>query len=181
VRRRWHLWLNVALFQAGWFACVVGAAKGYAWLGVVAAGVALAAHGVLARQASTEFQLIAQVTVVGMLVDSLLLVTGWLAYPSGVLVSGVAPYWIAALWAMFATTLNVSMRWLRGRAWLAMALGAMGGPLSYWGAARLGAVQFVEPQPLVIALALIWGAAMPACMWLAQKFDGVTPHEDSAL
>ena len=180
---RWHLWLNVALFQAGWFACVLSASRGQAWLGAVAAVVAvsaLAIHGALARRAIAEFKLVALISMLGTLADSLLLATGWIAYSSGVLLNGVAPYWIAALWALFATTLNVSMRWLRGRVGLAMALGAVGGPLSYWGAARLGAVQFVEPLPLVIALALIWAAAMPACIALAQKLDGVSTHEDGA-
>jgi hypothetical protein len=55
--------------------------------------------------------------------------------------------------------------------------GAIGGPLSYWAAARLGAVQFVHPPALVAALAVVWAVAMPLCMLLAIKLDGVVPSE----
>jgi len=34
---RMRLALNVLLFQAGWFACVLGAAQGLPWIGLLAA------------------------------------------------------------------------------------------------------------------------------------------------
>ena len=64
---------------------------------------------------------------------------GWLEYPSGILLSNTAPHWIVAMWVLFASTLNVSLRWLRGRWALATLLGAVAGPLAYYGGAGLGA------------------------------------------
>ena len=50
---------------------------------------------------------------IGAAFDSVLAATGLLVYSSGVLFAGTAPYWIVAMWALFATTLNVSMGWMR--------------------------------------------------------------------
>lgn len=167
--------LNAIAFQAGWFACVLGAAYGAAWIGLVVAAIVVAFHLSRATDAMPEVQLIAIIMVLGALWDSALVRAGWIAYPTSSFITGAAPHWIVALWILFATTLNVSMRWLKPRLWLALALGALCGPLSYWGASRLGAVQFVDPVSVVIALAVGWALIMPGLMLLARRFDGYAP------
>jgi hypothetical protein len=166
--------LNVALFQVGWFACVLGAAGGVPWLGPLVVLAVVAVHLGLARRAERELRLILAALVLGLLVDSLLLSTGWLEYPNGFWLPGLAPYWIVAMWALFATTLNVSLAWLHGRTVLAALLGAVGGPLSYLAGEKLGGIVLVKPDLALAALALAWGAAMPLLMRLALRFDGVT-------
>lgn len=168
-------WLNVVLFQVGWFSCVLGAAKGLPWAGVIAALAIVAFHLMRATAPMAELSLLAFTLAIGAVADSLLLQTGWIAYPAGMLITGVAPLWILALWLLFATTLNVSMRWLKQRTWLAFVLGAICGPLSYWGASRLGAVQFVAPMPLGIALGVTWALIMPLLMGLSLRYDGIAP------
>lgn len=105
--------------------------------------------------------------LLGLVADSVLLATGWIAYPNGDWLPGLAPYWIVCLWVLFATTLNVSMRWLSGRYLLAAVFGAVGGPLSYLAGAALGAMTFFETTPALTALALVWAFVMPALMWFA--------------
>jgi hypothetical protein len=166
--------VNFVLFQAGWFACVLGAAYGWPWIGTAAVVAIVAWHLSNAVHPAQEAKLIAMALLIGALWDSVLVMLGWIAYPAGTLVAGTAPHWILALWALFATALNVSMRWLKQRLWLAVLLGAICGPLSYWGAVRLGAVQFVDPLRIVIALAVGWGIIMPVLMGLARRYDGMT-------
>jgi hypothetical protein len=73
---------------------------------------------------------------------------------------------------VFATTLNVSLRWLRSRPLLAAGLGAIGGPLAYAGGAGLGALN-LETSPLSIgALGIGWALAMPLLLVAAARFDG---------
>jgi hypothetical protein len=75
------------------------------------------------------------------------------------------------LWAEFVTILNVSLRWMRGK-WLVMVLfGAVGGPLAYMGAEKLGAVTLNIPLAYV-ALGLGWAILTPLLIYLSQKFDG---------
>jgi hypothetical protein len=161
---------NFLIFQAGWFATVLGAANGAPWLGPIAVLVAVVLHLRAARDVGSELRLLGSAVALGLVADSLLLATGWIAYPNGSWVPGLAPYWIVTLWALFATTLNVSMRWMAGRYLLAALFGAIGGPLSYLAGARLGAMTFVDTGSAVTALAIGWGLAMPLLMWLAARF-----------
>jgi hypothetical protein len=60
---------------------------------------------------------------------------------------------MAALWANFAGTLHLCLNWMRGRYWVASALGVCGGPLAYYGGQRLGAMRLGDS--LAISLAVI--------------------------
>ena len=53
------------LFQAGWFACVLGAAYGYPLLGIVAAAAVVAFHVARAARPRAELKLVALALVVG--------------------------------------------------------------------------------------------------------------------
>ena len=83
------------------------------------------------------------------------------------LAAALPPPWMVALWANFATTLNLSLAGLQSRPWLTALLGLVGGPLAYWGGAKLGAMTFVAPLPALIALALGWAVLTPLLLALA--------------
>jgi len=164
---------NFVSFQAGWFACVLGAANNFPWLGCAVAAVLVGAHIAVCRRPLTELKLIAIALLIGLLWESLLLNLGWLDFHSGKVVAGLAPPWIVIMWALFAMTLNVSLAWMRGRLLIAALFGALGGPLAYWGGAQLGAVILVETVPALVALSIGWGVLTPLLVRLAQRFDGM--------
>lgn len=168
--------VNFVVFQAGWFACVLGAAHGLAWAGTLAAAVIVTAHVVFALRPRAELKLVAIALLIGALWDSALVYFGWLAYPAGSFIAGCAPHWILALWALFAITLNYSLGWLKGRPLVATMLGAVAGPLAYRGAAALGAVQFIESLPAFVALAAGWAFFTPLLLWFAQRGDDGGAH-----
>lgn len=172
-----RLLINVLAFQIGWFSCVIGAANGYPSVGLVVTMLVVLLHLVLAYQPRTELVLIAIAGVIGACFDSLLLQTGWVSYPNGILLAGIAPYWIVAMWVLFATTLNVSMRWLHGNYTAAALLGLIGGPLSYLGGARLGGLVFVETTSALVALAIGWAVMMPMLVWVSKRHDGMRIHD----
>ena len=163
--------INLLVFDAAWFVTVKGAAMDLPWLGPVVTLAVLAYHLKMSKHRGAELRLAAFALFLGFLTDSLLLATGWLAYPNGQWIPGVAPYWIIMMWVLFATTLNVSMRWLRGRRWLAVLLGAVGGPVSYLAGAKIGAMTFVNTTPAIVALAIAWGVAMPLLMQVAASLE----------
>jgi hypothetical protein len=111
------------------------------------------------------------VAIIGALWDGLLVRLGFLDYPSGLILPWLAPVWIVAMWAGFATTLNVSLRWLRGRWSLAVLLGAIGGPLAYYAGMKLGGVSFPDPFAALMVLAGGWSFLMPLVSWIALKLD----------
>jgi hypothetical protein len=167
------LLINFVAFQLGWFACVLGAAAGFPWFGPVVVAAAVALHLVMARAPLPELYLVLAAMMLGLVADSVLLATGWLSYSVGLWLPGLAPYWIIAMWALFATTLNVSMGWMRGRPVLTVLMGAVGGPLSYLAGEKLGAIELTQPVQALAALAVAWAIAMPLLMWLASRFDGI--------
>ncbi|MGA9572460.1 MAG: DUF2878 domain-containing protein [Lysobacterales bacterium] len=165
--------VNFVAFQVGWFACVISAARGMAWAGVLVVGLVIFLHLLLAARPGQESRLIVLALIMGMVFDSLLVQSAWLQYAGGAALAGMAPYWILAMWALFATTLNVSMGWLKNRSALAVLMGAVFGPLSYLAGERLGAIQFIDYNMAILALTLIWAMAMPLLMFAATRFDGV--------
>jgi hypothetical protein len=162
---------NVVLFQLGWFACVLGAARDWAREGIALALAIVAFHIARAARPRRELLLVAVAAAAGALADSLLAASGWLRYEGAAPLHGTAPYWIVALWALFAVTLNVSMRSLRGRPLAGALLGLVGGPLAYLGGEKLGAVALLQPVPALIALALVWALATPLLLALALRLE----------
>ncbi len=171
----WPLLINFLAFQVGWFASVLSAAHGMPWIGGCVVGAVIALHLWSARAPRRELTLILLAALIGLVWDSAMMRAGWLSYSSGVLVPGFAPYWIVAMWMLFATTLNVALRWLHGRYALAAALGAVAGPLAYYGGQELGGVRLEDLQWALTALATGWAVATPALVWLAIRFDGFAP------
>ena len=168
-----NILVNAIAFQIGWFACVLGGANQMPWLGTLVAAIIVTWHLNRAQWPDRELVLLVAVGLLGAQWDSLLVAAGWLAYPSGTLLTNTAPHWIVAIWVLFAATLNVSLRWLRGRQVLASLLGALAGPLSYYSGAKLGGVVIVEPLFAFVALTIGWAAFMPLLLKLSMYFDGI--------
>lgn len=170
--------VNVLAFQAVWLGAVGGAAAGRPWIGPVIAAVLVAAHLALAADAFREATGIATISALGTLWEMLPSATGLIEYRSGVPALSGVPYWIAALWLAFATTLNVSLRWLRERPLLAALAGALAGPVCYGTAATLGALVLTEPHQALAAQAAAWALLLPVALAIAARCDGVqTPLE----
>jgi hypothetical protein len=166
---------NFVAFQLAWFACVIGAARDLALAGTLTVAVAVAMHLVLARRWRPEALLILIVTAIGLCWDSALVALGVMSYPTGNFAPGVAPHWILAMWALFATTLNLSMGWIKGRPGLAVLLGAIGGPLAYLAGHRLGGVEMPQPALALVVQGLGWAVLMPLLARLAERLDGFQP------
>lgn len=171
-----HLLINFIAFQVAWFALVVGAARGWVWQGVMVAVLVMALHLLMSHRPLRELQLLLSVLVLGTVWDSALAATDVIRYSSGEWVTGVAPIWIVALWGLFATTLNVGLKFLRHRYLLAAAFGAIGAPLSFMAGMRLQALQFPDVNLGLVCVGAGWAVLMPVLMWLAIRFDGAQPE-----
>jgi len=146
---------------------------------LVAAAV-IGLHLALARRAFPEALLIVAASLIGLVWDSALIAIGLFTYPSGVLVPGLAPYWMIALWAVFATSLNLSMGFLKGRPWLAALVGGIGGPVSYLAGGRLGGLEMSDPTLALGAQAIGWAVLLPVLTHLAARWDGCSVAPSSA-
>lgn len=171
--------LNFVLFQACWFALVMGVSRGWTWQAPALVAASLVVHLLwVARAPRREALALLVVAVLGLAIDTLLLQTGALLYGGVPLLGLLAPAWILALWVCFASTFHASMSWLQGRPVLAMVFGAVGAPLSYLGGARLGALRFGEPfwgSALIVALA--WAVATPLFLWISARIVQPVPAQ----
>ena len=164
---------NLLAFKIAWVLSVVGAATQMPWLGPIAVLVALALHLRAARKPFEEVLLVLSCALLGARFDSFLVVAGWVSYKAGIFSDYLAPYWIITMWMLFATTLNVSMRWLRGKTMLAVLIGFIGGPASYLGGQAIGSVILIDEIAGLIALAIGWAVIMPLLIRLSQSLDGM--------
>lgn len=164
--------INFVLFQIGWFACVIGAAKQMPWLGVLSVVAIVIWHLSQAKQPKNEIYLLIFTLMIGAIYDQTMLQNGLITYQAHGWTTALTPAWILALWAEFATILNVSLRWMRGRTVVAILFGAIGGPLAYMGAAKLGAVTINFSPLSYVALGAGWAIITPLLLLLSEKFDG---------
>ncbi len=151
---------------------MLSAARDAAWLGIVFVAALLALHLQQARRPYQELRLVLWVVVLAAPWETLLIRTGLIAYPHGAVWAGFVPPWLLALWVLFAIQVNVLFRWLRGRRRLAMALGAIAGPLSFRAGAALGAAHIPDMLVTLGVLAVGWAIWMPLLVWMGERSDG---------
>jgi hypothetical protein len=154
---------NFVLFQAGWFACILGAAHQQVLWAVIGSLAYVVFHIWHSEAPKLEFVLLLKILAFGVVTDSLLMYSGFLdfkgAWPSPYL----SPIWMWTLWLLVASTLNSSLSWLNGKPVLGVVLGVVGGPLSYEAGIRLGAANWGSESPILGLglISLIWAVAMP--------------------
>ena len=164
--------INVVLFQAAWFAAVLGTARGMFWLGPLAMLPTLAIHLALQEDRTGEVKLLLAAGLLGFLFDSAFVAEGVFTPLQHLFPRPVSPPWMICLWLNFAATLNVSMAWLRGRYLPAAVFGAVGGPLAYYSGAKLGATEALPTMTGMLLLAIGWGVMTPLLVRLAAAFRG---------
>jgi len=163
--------VNFISFQIGWFSCVLMAANNTPEIGVIITLLLVLLHLFISNRKVNTLALIFLVTVIGSTWDSVLTQQNILVYTSGVLVEYMAPIWIISIWLIFATTLTVTFKWLYGKYWSAMVLGAIFGPLAYLGGSELGAVMIPDMLTAMLALSIGWALLMPLLIWMAEYFQ----------
>lgn len=163
--------LNLIAFQLAWFACVLGAARHAPSTGIAAAAAAVGLQFTVSDARGRDVLLVAAAMTMGLVWDTFMTRTDIVEYASPGPFAGWAPAWILALWALFATTLRSTLRWLHGRGWLAAIVGGLGGALSYWGAVRLGAGRFPDFALAMGVLAGGWAVITPALSGFACWLD----------
>ena len=165
--------LSFVALQAGWFACVLGAAKGWPWLGPVFVAALLFVHlrGRQAHARRAEAAVLALSALMGFAIDTALLQAGTLVLPG----ASVSPPWLVALWPNFAaaTAAGGSLRSFARRPIAAALLGAVAAPLAYDGGSRMGALTLGEPRATSwLTLAVVWLFVLPLLFAVRAQIGG---------
>lgn len=166
---------NLGLFKLGWAAVVLLAAADLPILGSLAALSVVVVHLLRSPGRRAELMLIVVSALVGFTWESFLVLTDVLEYGTAAILPGAAPLWIVSMWMLFATTLNVGMRWLRKSNVVAVIAGLVGGPMAFIAGQGAGAVTLTEPVYSIIIIGLGWALLLPALVAVASRLDGQAP------
>jgi len=180
-RFSWTTPVDVALYQAGWLACVAAAAHDAVWAGVLIASALTAARLGLSDRPGPELRLVLSGAALGVAIDGALAAAGVVTYTSGQPAAWLPPLWILCLWMLFATLFSRALAWLRGRYVLAAVLGALGGPPAYLAGERLGAIEVPNTALALLTLALAWALATPLLTRLSERLMEVERAEITAF
>lgn len=174
----WQLIVNGLVFQAVWFACVIGAANGTSWPGLAAAATAIALHLAMTRDKPLALGLILFAVAVGLLGETVLIWSGSVRYALGAQTLPFPPPWLLAMWAAFGTLPALSLNWLASKPILASIFGLVLGPLAYIAGERLGGI--IISRPLLYSvdgIALLWAIALPALLLAYRGLQAPTEPE----
>jgi hypothetical protein len=169
--------VSFIVLQLGWFACVLGPAKGMPWLGPCVVALAIAHH--LWRECVSmdarirEALILLSVTAAGFAIDTAFLHANVLVQisrePHAPLYS---PFWLVALWPNFAlaTHRNGSLAKFATRPLLSALVGAVFGPLAYRAGAKFAPIALAEPQWRALAIvAVVWSLVLPCLFALRRR------------
>ena len=153
---------NLIGFNISWFGLVLLGQSfipfALFWLGL---------HLYFCKSSQAEFKLILSITIVGTLVDSILLSLDVLVFSERLII----PFWLITLWAAFAATIAHSLKFLAKSKKLQFIIGFIFPPLSYIGGASLSAVEFgYNLLVTYLILASIWAVLLVLFFYLKERF-----------
>lgn len=168
------MWLNVLGFQAGWWACVLGAGQSMEMPSIALGWVLVCAHVWLCTHRRAEIQLLLLSVAIGILADSALQSSGLISF-YGWALEPLSPFWLWTLWALFGLTLNASLAFLKRLHWGVSALaGLVFGPITYHTGAAFGAAAVPAGGLATVGLALTWMVLLPLLVFAAQRLSSPT-------
>ena len=167
-----NLFINFVGLQLTWFACVLGGAQSNSWLCLVVGLPFIAWHLYLAKPALNELKLLGITLLVGSVFDQTILSLGLVQYPPHWWSNALLPLWMLMLWAIFATALNVALRWMHKKLIVAALFGLIGAPLSYYAGVKLGAMLHPVVPIFYVVISLGWAVIMPMLVSYSRRYDG---------
>ncbi len=144
-------WLNLLGYQLLWFLAIFTGDKS-----LIIIVFFLFLHVYLSAEKVDEAAMVLFCTVVGLVIDSILTLSGIFVFdPAPDLLA--IPLWLVGIWLAFSATLRLGLRFFLDRPPLALACAAIGAPLAYLSAGRLGAVEFPLGYLITgLIIAAIW-------------------------
>jgi len=164
---------NIISANIGWQACVFGAAWGHHLLGLLVVGMLFVIHimAIERHKIRLIFSVAFASVLIGLLTDSALILLGTVEPNRWLMPAPFTTLWDLVIWANFSLTLNLSLRFLQKRPFLAAVLGALCAPGTYFAAGRLGALYFSEPIFVnLVWVGVLWLFAMPGLTLTARYF-----------
>lgn len=155
------LWTNVLAYQFCWWLLIY---CGVSVLSVTAVILTVGYYLLSESGRRAKWWILLVVTAIGISCDSVL--AYWGVYGQVWQENGIA-LWLYFLWLVFATLLNVSLKWFQEHLLIAALCGAIGGPSSYWAGAKMSHSAELSYDSLQI-LVVVWLILTPTFLFLCR-------------
>ena len=157
--------INASLFNIAWLVCVIFGDLA----AVIACTVVLLLHFLLVSRNPLEASLLIKVVIFGWFIDTAL-------FSANILTSHVGaifpPLWLSCLWLLFATTLNHCFVWFQQHKIVAIIVGAIAGPSSYFAGCQLSTIAIGEPSSTsLLIISLVWAVIFPVVLSWANRIN----------
>lgn len=158
---------STAVFYIGWIVCLQEVSKEHSYYGLLLVVCFLIYFLYYSACRKADSLLLVLILLMGPLSDIIYAHFGLLKYHSmHQLHSFIPPLWVFVLWGLFGANVHL-FSWLKHRWWLAVFLGAIGGPASYFSVLKLGGASLLKPLPFtMVAIAGVWAIFFPFLIWL---------------
>lgn len=162
--------LNVLLLNALWLATILGVANGLLWPAAILLLILLSVLFVYQGFSRLDLKIMGFSVLCGLLFDGFLAHQGALTYQMTLHSwSYLPPLWIMFLWIGFAATVRVGLQWLLKNPIIGGLFMLLGAPLSYYSAARLGAVVINDLWQVMTFVGLTWLLYFTVLVWFTQN------------
>ncbi|MBK8186171.1 MAG: DUF2878 domain-containing protein [Cellvibrio sp.] len=163
IKSQYFFWINLVLFQIGWFAAILGGNL----LAIFIILPALSWHFFYSHCKKDDVIALLICLIMGIGHDSLLLNLNLLIIPQQ---AHFPPLWLISLWALLGITLNHSLRWIYERPMIAAVLGTIAAPLSYLAGVKLSDAEWAGSlTQIIFIIAAIWIFLLPLHRFLFLK------------
>jgi uncharacterized membrane protein YjjB (DUF3815 family) len=162
---------NFIGLQATWAACAYGATHAMPMLGFYVGLSYVVSHFMLCKMRTRDVKIMLIIGALGILIDSTLTQINILSFAPHDTEYLLLPYWLIALWFVFALMVPYSLNWLSKNLKIACIAGAIGGSFSYFLGHKLGALELAEPLAISLGIYfIIWGILFPLTLKIVEHF-----------
>ncbi len=163
------LFFDLVAYYSVWFACVLGAAHGHAWSGLLISIAITALQTYVHTQTQAApllWRFIGLMTVCGFIVDSLAVQLNWIALAANPLAFHCSAPWMVGLWLNFSFILYAYLRqhFLNYRLFAVLSL--LGFPVAYYAGTALGAATLPHGLPGLLAIGVSWSFICPSVLYV---------------
>jgi hypothetical protein len=156
---------NGLMFNITWFAIVATESTVVA---PILAALHLLVHFLVMGKGFVELKVVAQITLIGVVLDQLLFYLNVFNVGGS---SALPPLWLSCLWPVLATTFMHAFAGLQSRYFLASALGAVGGALSFIAGTGLTSVAFESDFFGPVIIGALWAVLFPLLLQIPRLND----------
>ncbi|NND65411.1 MAG: DUF2878 family protein [Gammaproteobacteria bacterium] len=162
--------IELAFFSVVWLCCAWFASRAPV-IAIDVILIALVIKFLITKPSARHLIAILILSLIGICIDNLLALGGFVSFANGDDVAQLTPFWLAFLWVFYIATVPPIFARLNLSFGLLAIIGAVGGGSSYWGGAVFDAVALSTPIWLsLLLITMLWLIWFPASVLAFRKF-----------